>query len=677
MVLAQDPTGTDDNIEKKIERIAESTDAELDYTSLVEQMGYYAEHPINLNSATRDDLDDIIFLNDIQISNILEHIAKHGKLLMLNELQSIDGFDVETIRRITPYVKIDVSNMPSNINIKEVLKTGKSTLLIKYQQTLEQQKGYTPISDSAIQKSPNSHYLGSPQKLYARYNFAYSNKISFGFTAEKDAGEEFFKGTQKQGFDFYSAHYFMKGFGIVKALAIGDYEVQFGQGLTAYSGMSFGKSNDVMNIKKIPMGIKPYKSSLESKFLRGVATTIAIKKIEITGFFSYRFEDANVSSADTLTNQILAISSLQETGLHTTPGEIADKNTVDETTFGGNISYISNRLKVGVTAISTEFGRSLDRQLSPYSQFTFAGKRNSNIGCDYSYIYKNFNFFGEVARSENGSFGTVNGALISLDPRFAVSVVHRYYDKKYQALYSAGFSESSANANENGIFYGVVIRPFGYWTLSAYYDFFKFPWLKFQTDAPSAGNDALVDLNWKPNKKLELYMRYREETKSKNYTGTGAMIDYIRDYTKRSFRFHVSCKTSASITLKSRVEFINYKFADNKAEPGFLLYQDVIYNPIKFPLDVTFRYSIFDAKSYDARLYALEADAAPSSSIVSYSDSGLRTYVLLHYRINRYLDVWFRYGLFSYDKKNIIGSGLSEIQGNHRSEIKAQLRVKF
>ncbi|MBL0144814.1 MAG: hypothetical protein IPP48_02690 [Chitinophagaceae bacterium] len=58
---------------------------------------------------------------------------------------------------------------------------------------------------------------------------------------EKDAGEQFFKGNQKQGFDFYSTHLFARNIGIVKALALGDFTVNMGQGLTQWQSLAFKK----------------------------------------------------------------------------------------------------------------------------------------------------------------------------------------------------------------------------------------------------------------------------------------------------------------------------------------------------------------------------------------------------------------------------------------------------
>ncbi|MBK8413789.1 MAG: hypothetical protein IPL22_04265 [Bacteroidetes bacterium] len=70
-------------------------------------------------------------------------------------------------------------------------------------------------------------------------------KISWGFTADKDAGEQFFKGNQKRrGFDFYTAHFAIRNVGPFALIAIGDYQVGYGQGLTLSSGLSGGKPAD-------------------------------------------------------------------------------------------------------------------------------------------------------------------------------------------------------------------------------------------------------------------------------------------------------------------------------------------------------------------------------------------------------------------------------------------------
>jgi len=89
------------------------------------------------------------------------------------------------------------------------------------------------------------------------------------------------------------------------------------------------------------------------------------------------------------------------------------------------------------------------------------------------------------------------------------------------------------------------------------------------------------------------------------------------------------------------------------------------------------RYAIFNTDSYNTAIYAYETDVLYAYSVPSYYYKGSRGYVVLHYRISRNFDLWLRYSRTFYANKNVIGSDLTEIQANHKSEIKAQLRIRF
>lgn len=355
LIYSQDTTKSNDSeIQQKLENVAEgSTDEEADYTTLTEVLVYSNENPINLNKTNREELQALQLLSDIQINNLLSHIEKNGKLITIYELQGISGFDLQTIQKILPYVKVTDNFSSAHFAPKEMFKNGQHTIVFRYGRTLEDQTGFSDIDSASLYKSQNSRYIGSPDKLYARYRFTYGTNVSWGITAEKDQGELFLKnkqkfnydwyekglnGNQKSGFDFYSAHFYLKNVKFIKALAIGDYQATFGQGLTIWSGQGFGKSSEIMTSKKSGRGISPYASVDENRFMRGIATTLGYKKIEITGFYSRKHVDANVSDT-TDTGETAQISSLQETGYHSTVSEIADKDAILQTIYGGNISY--------------------------------------------------------------------------------------------------------------------------------------------------------------------------------------------------------------------------------------------------------------------------------------------------------------------------------------------------
>jgi hypothetical protein len=665
-------------VEQRIENIAETTGNEdIDYTTLLDGLSSYLQHPINLNTATREELEDFILLNDIQVNNLLQHIQEHGKLLTIEELQSIDGFDLPTIRRIIPYVKVSDALADAHFTLSEMFKYGQHQVLLRYQQVIEEQKGFLPASDSLLQASPNARYLGSPQKLYARYRFTYGTNVSWGVTAEKDAGEEFFKGSQKQGFDFYSAHFYLRNIRFIKSLALGDYQVNFGQGLTAWSGLAFGKSADGLSVKRNAQGIRPYTSVDENLFMRGAAATVKHKGFEASGFFSHKDIDANVSEQDSLTDETLVVSSIQETGYHTTASEMADRHAISQTVFGGNIGYKKRNLSLGVTGIHTEYGAILSRDLSLYNQFDFSAQSNNAIGADYSFMFRNFNFFGEGSLSDNGGYAYLNGLVVSLDPRLAISVLHRDYKRNYQSLLSNAFGESTRPSNEKGIYTGIVAKPASNITITAYYDRFVFPWLKFQVNAPSHGSDYSAQVNYTPSKKVDMYFRIRQRDKFINTSEDEAGIDFIVPVKQTNYRFNISYPATQSIKLRSRVEFMTFE-KDQEQEKGFLVYQDVNYRQMGKKLSVSMRYALFQSDSYDSRLYAFESDLPGVYSIPSFYYRGSRTYIMLSYDVSRHFEVWLRWSQTYYSNKNIISEGsLTEVQGNTKSEIKAQVRMKF
>ena len=668
-------------IEKRVEYLIEDAEeSDVDYSTIFDQLSYYFNHLLNLNRAELDDLEELGLLTSIQINNLLEHIEENGKLMTLEELQTIAGFDDDLIKLLLPFVKVGTDVDNAQLSFKELVKNGESQLLVRYVDVLEEKKGYAPVTDSALAASPNSRYKGNDAKLYTRYRYKYGKHLSIGVTAEKDAGEEFFTGTQKKGFDFYSGHFFIKNQGKIKQLGFGDYQAQFGQGLTYWSGVAFGKSADIMLIKRSATGLKPYTSVDESRFLRGGGIALQFGKIEATAFYSYNKEDANISLADSsvIDGEVLAVTSVQQTGFHRTVNELEDKDAVTQQQMGGHLAYKTRRLNVGLTGIHSEINSDFTPSLATYSQFRNDDNKQTNVGLDYNWIYKNFNFFGEFSKSLDAGNALVSGALITLDPKLSLAVLYRDYQRNFQPISSAGIGEASTNENEKGMYMGFIAKPNKKFTLSAYYDQFTFPWLKFGINGPSKGYQYLAQLTYKPSKKMEMYIRIREKNKQENTAvDLSEGIDYLVYEKQTNYRFNYALKISESFKLKGRAELVNYDKEESPFETGYLLYQDVVFKPKSSPLSLSFRYGIFDTESYNSRIYAYENDVLYSFSIPAYYNRGTRTYLTVRYRVMRGIDVWLRYGLTYYDNVAVISAGLEEIQANHKQTVKAMVRFKF
>ncbi len=667
-----------DIIGQRIETMAENnTDQEMDYTTLFDQLSLYFDRPLNLNNARMEELQQLRLLNDHQILAFFDHIHKNGKLIAIYELQTIKGWDMATIYQVLPFVKVSTALNNPHISFKDLLEHGSHTLFLRSTRILEEQEGFASIEDSTLAQKPESRYLGDANQLYVRYRFHFQRNISWGFTAEKDAGEAFFKGTQKQGFDFYSAHLYWKGRGKIRALALGDYQVQFGQGLSLWSGLSFGKSAVAMQVKKHASGLRPYTSVDENRFMRGGGITVGLNDFELTGFYSRKRIDANIDTTHTLENKVV-VSSFQTSGIHGTPGQLFDKDAIGEQHFGGHFAYKKRRLNIGITAMGSRYEGDVQRNLRLYNRFDLNTNSNVVMGTDYQLIASNVNVFGEISRSKNGGMAMLNGVLIVPDPHLSFSLLHRRYDKDYQQLLGAALAESSRPQNEHGFYVGMEIRPNRRWLFNGYFDIFTFPWMQSTVSTPNQNGHAyLARLNWKPYGNLEMYVQVRQRQRPMDASNDRDYIHFIVLKEQTGYRFNVSAKASDELHFKSRFEWVKYKEGDQPSDLGYLLSQDLIYRKAGKPLRIHLRYALFHTGSYNSRIYSYENDVLYFYSIPAYAYRGSRYYVVLRYQLIRNVDGWLRLARFAYNNRDVQGSGLHKIKGSNKTEIKVQLRFKF
>lgn len=662
---AKAQTQEDQLIKDLIESIAENLPEDYDLSELQDRLTYYRKHPINLNNTTAEELKTLVFLSPLQISNLFEHIRKNGKLIDLLELQSIPEFDIQTIQRLLPFATLEQSAMVDKITAANLLKYGNNDLILRYGRVIEKSKGYTDL--------PGSKYLGTPDRYLFRYRYTYSNRVSASLVFEKDAGEHFFRGPKQKPFDFLSGHIAFLNTGRFKKIVLGDYTMQFGQALTLWSGFAFGKSPDVTGVAKRDVGLRPYTSANEFAFLRGAAMTVNIaKNIDFSPFVSHRKLDASMTTID----GVNMVSTINETGLHRTQSEINNKNNLEQTVYGGVLQYRTSALSIGAVAYHTSFNRTFTPGTGLYRIHNFTGKELTNVGAHYSYTYKNFYFFGEFGKSLDAGLAYVNGALVSLSSTVSAVLLHRNYQKNYHNFFNQATAEASEAFNEKGFYAGLNINPSKVWSIQIYGDYFKFPWLRFRVDAPSDGYEFLGQVTYSPTKTFRAILRYKTEVKQQN-TNLTVPFNYLDEVKRENYRAEVKWAVGKSFGFQNRVEVVQFRKGDAKAEFGYLAYQDVSYSPLSSRLSGNIRVAYFNTASYDSRIYAYEDDVLYNFTFGLYNGKGLRGYANLKYRLAKRIDLWGRYALYNYDNVETVGSGLDEINGKMKSEMRIQLRYQF
>lgn len=658
-----------------IEDIIEQTgeESEFEYDTQFEQLALYLKEPLNFNQATENDLSNFGLLSVLQIQALLDYRETIGAFITIYEIQAIPNFDLITIQKILPYITINKGLDDYNISIKEQLTKGKHHLFTRFRQILEPKAGYQ--SDD----TESASYLGNPQQYYLRYRYRFNNKLSYGITMEKDAGEEFFQGSNRLGFDYYSAHFYTKNINsTLKAVALGDFEARFGQGLVIWSGFGFGKGAYVTNIKRTGSSIKAYSSVNETNFLRGAGAVLALNEnIELTLFSSIRQRDANILAIDTTDTEptILEVSALQITGLHRTVGEIEDKNAIQQWTSGLQLKYSNRAGHFAINTVYHQLNAPLQVSDQLYNQYRFRGDYLLNGSIDYSYGFRNFHFFGETAWSDNNALATTNGVLIGLDRSVDLALLYRNFERDFHTLSGNTFSETSSISNEEGMYLGLSIHPNRRWNLSIYYDAWQHPWLRFGIDAPSVGQEYLIQLEHRPTKKTQVSARFRQEVKEVNAVGNQTPSDFLVAQTRTQGRLHFSTQLTDRITLRSRIEISQFKRGDNPIKNGFLVYQDFLYKKGNWQFST--RYALFDTDDFDTRIYAYESDLRFAFSIPAYYYKGNRFYLNIKYRLPKNITLEVRFAQTRLINQNTLGSGLETIEGNTRTEVKCQLQWKF
>lgn len=624
---------------------------------------------LDLNLSDFSVFQEYYFLNALDIESILNYKKSFGPLVDIYELQSVPNLDIEKAKTLSLYFKIGQQGVFDDF--KNQLKNGSHHLLFSANQCMQLASGYDKSNDGETSK-----YEGAPQGILIKYNYKYRNELSYGFSADKDPGESFFKGSNRKGFDFYSAHLFLKNRGRFKSIAIGDFAVNFGQGLVLWQSFAFKKGSDILQIKRQGDVLKPYLSSNENNFMRGFGFTIKHNRVECTLFASSVRKDAN-GIIDTSTGMTSMVSSDLTSGMHRTFSEIADEKIQHETIFGMRASQKSISHSIGFNYVNSNFTLTKTFEIKPYNLFYFQGNHLRNYSFDYAFTQKNIHFFGEIAMCNNKSTAILNGMLLSVSKYLDISILQRKISPRYRSFYSNAFSENYLVNNENGFYMGLNVKGSNGLQLNAFMDFYKFPWLKYAVDFPSNGSEWHMKLSYAFNKKNSIALSFNHKADYVNVTNENQVMKNFLQKERCHFRFQYDFSLNDILSFSNRVDLMNYKLGNQIHSNGFLFYSNFKIKNILRKLNSEFRFLLFDSESYDSRLYAFENDLLQSFAINNYYGKGARYFLIMKYKESKNLSFLAKWSVTSYFDRTTIGSSTNQISGNKISELKLQVYYTF
>lgn len=642
-IVLEDEDLSEESKQELLEQL-EDIDKNIGYSSL------------NLNTLTKEQMI-LLGLNNFQIFSLQNYIKNSGQILSLNELHFINGFDEQTIQRISPFVYAERVIEKAPLNLDSIFKHSKNTLRFQYKESLHKPFGYTRTDDKG--------YLGEKFSSSLRYKMKYYDRMEFSFVADKDAGEPLRYKGKTFGYDHYNIAFSLYDIGKhIKQVTLGDYRLSLGEGLAMKQTFDIGYFSNY-GIKSSTGKISPFRSTSEYNYNKGIALLMNFKNVDIFLFGSYNFADFNGKS-------------LQQTGYHRTTNELNYKDSISQTLFGTSIQYVSKGLQLGTTILNYHFSDSIAPNVKsyPYQQYYFSGKDNAVFAFNASYTLKRLLFFSEIAQSSNKGKAYILGTQYNFNYKTALTLSYRNYDKDFQNHYANAIGIHSMNNNERGIyadFSHYISKKFSYYIGA---DLFYFPFISYRASKDVKGQKAKLQINYNINKNNSLLLHCRYTNRYYDYKiDNNTKIPFANTIAQTHLQYKFAIEDDFSFTLRGG--YSRSFTHESQEQEGKFIFFEGMYNIHGWKTKFRVRYTLFNTMDYDNRFYVYEHSLPLSYSSSMLYGRGQSVYALLSWQISKYFELFLRYSLIRYSDREEISSDNDKISKNNNQFISGQILWKF
>lgn len=403
---------------------------------------YYEEllqHPLNLNAASRLQLEETGLLTLFQVESLLAWRERYGAVRSETEWALVEGFSPEAVSQMHPFFSLG-EPLP--------VQPATQSYSLKFKKKW-QQDGFS---------------------LTTKAQYA-SRDLSLGLVLDNDPKERFP--------DFISLTARYKGF------YVGDFTARFGQGLVLWKSFSLTAFGSPSVAPRRGSGLQEYRSAGESGYFRGAGWSGRTGPFTTTAFVSRTPVDARIVDG--------RYTSIATDGLHATETERAKRHAMHEYVAGANVSLDRGRWHFGLTVAGYAYDQPNGRRVQEYNRYQQYDGVWGNLGFDWYGSLGSLRLFGEAAVDAHRAPAMLAGCLWSPAYGFETSLTLRCYAPAYIATHAGALSSISSVSNQIGGAWALqVIR--GYWTLRGNADLAWYPWKRYRQEAGTWGFRGRIQL---------------------------------------------------------------------------------------------------------------------------------------------------------------------------------------
>lgn len=578
-------------------------------------------HPVAINRAGREDLMLIPGMDPAFADSIVAFRDSFGYFVSVFELLSVPGATRTMVAALLPMLTFEP---PPNRRLEQEITTRWAL------------KKTFPVPDA----TDNS--TGRPWKLSARYRASYGN-WTVGLKAEKDAGEPIGGELLPGGFDFYSGYAGYRGNGIVRQVVLGDYRIRMGNGLLCNQSFSGGSDLSLSYHPHDHRIIKPHTSYDEYLFFRGVAAEFRRKPLMVALFASRRMLDGNITRYDSIRMEPLAVSSIQSTGLHSTPGELWDRHALQQTAFGGRIRIVYKALVISLNALHLQFDVPVEPSETYANRDKFRGNRQQGISLDAGWYNRWLGVTAE-ASYDGTKIALLGIAVVKAGDKTTLWFSSRWYEPGYQAMYASAPGRGTSVTGEQGTAFTVQYSSRYGSALKVRSDFYR---ILSTTGAPGTGKTGRqfsaqyssdeINLNW-------LFRITGETSYENNPDVTTKLSANGLNLMHSSYGIcaRIGVQVTEQLRLGCRIDYKRIPYLLH--QDGRMIAADLTWQDRSGRYRLIIRQMVWKADHYDLRMYLSEHEAPGAFGMALPYGTGARTYLLARWKYRRLLQVWLKGG---------------------------------
>lgn len=554
-----------------------------------------------INRASRQDLLNTGLFTIFQVHNLVAYQERFGNILGPSELLFIKGFSPVVVSALRPYLNFR-SDRAFEWSLKYLLSRPRHKLNWRWQAN--------ELFDSI---HTHQNYLGDPLESRLRYEFRSSSGLSFRYNGQKDPGE-----TWKGVFDHHSMHLKYRGNGNLKELIIGDYQVNFGQGLSLWSGSNFQAPGLGASFVQFGNGPQAYAGNDEQRFFRGISGRYDFGKIEGYGFYSYRLLDARETDLG------LKVSN---GGYARTEEERHRKNRLPLSSYGFSLAYKGGTFDLQLIHHQHHLKGGINSENRTWQNLRLETSNYRQTSLHIQYLWEGFFLVSECALDQNLKSAGFFSWQKTWRDKFRLQQHLRYHQPEYLVWWAAP-PGGNPRGGERGLRNQISAKwNYKHSTLLGL-DVALFPWPRHLYSGASAERQIYLLHQWRINAFQKLDIRIME----KRNRGYKSQSDSEwSSFSESALSFRLVWEMSPDQNWKLRSVYQG-GWKNGKKESASMIACALQYQ--KRAWTINWGLSMANTNSDLPRLYDYEPDLLYGFGLVAYYRNTLRSFCRIRYQSN-------------------------------------------